>query len=349
MTTPDPALASALVVMMEGEAGFGDPDLTALARTEVAERLAAGAEVNGYYEGRTLLSYAVGWKRADIINLLLRHGARLNDYANNPEHEFLYYSVAGEAYEPEIVRLLARHGANFADFDREVMPIATGSDQIPELHIPSYEVARLCLAQRGERNPTPITNPFYLAQIRSFESAYGGMKTWMVEGRNPYKLRPVFSFDRFGRTVTRLPDGRLVLIAGEHEDGYDPDFYIYNDVCVLDDRGNVSYFTYPEQDFPPTDFHTATLMDDHILIIGCLGYQKQRVEGETQVLRLDLSSWRVSRVETSGDKPGWIHRHTARMTDGEIVVSGGKIEPGFRDFNGVHALNPRTMRWRKIS
>lgn len=40
---------------------------------------------------------------------------------------------------------------------------------------------------------------------------------------------PVWCFNRFGATRTKLPDGRTVCIGGEHEDFYDPDFYIYND------------------------------------------------------------------------------------------------------------------------
>lgn len=46
---------------------------------------------------------------------------------------------------------------------------------------------------------------------------------------NPdWPFSPVRCFQRFGSTVTVLPDGRLVHIGGEHEDEYDPDFCIYN-------------------------------------------------------------------------------------------------------------------------
>jgi hypothetical protein len=43
-----------------------------------------------------------------------------------------------------------------------------------------------------------------------------------------WPFTPVWCFDRFGGTVTVLPDGRQVYIGGEHEDYYDPDFCIYN-------------------------------------------------------------------------------------------------------------------------
>ena len=45
--------------------------------------------------------------------------------------------------------------------------------------------------------------------------------------------QPFWSWQRFGRTSTALPDGRVIHIAGEHEDFYDPDFCIYNDVMVV--------------------------------------------------------------------------------------------------------------------
>src|SRR5262245_54182637 len=44
---------------------------------------------------------------------------------------------------------------------------------------------------------------------------------------------PIWTFDRMGQTRTELPDGRVVCIDGEHEDHYDPDFCIYNDVVVF--------------------------------------------------------------------------------------------------------------------
>ncbi len=43
---------------------------------------------------------------------------------------------------------------------------------------------------------------------------------------------PVWCFERYGQSITCLPDGRFVQIGGEHEDSYDRDFCIYNDVFV---------------------------------------------------------------------------------------------------------------------
>jgi hypothetical protein len=44
----------------------------------------------------------------------------------------------------------------------------------------------------------------------------------------------VWTFPWTRKSCTGLPDGRVVCIAGEHEDYYGPDFYIYSDVVVFD-------------------------------------------------------------------------------------------------------------------
>lgn len=61
--------------------------------------------------------------------------------------------------------------------------------------------------------------------------------------------KPVWSHDRFGMSLTILPDGRFVQIAGEHEDPYDPDFCIYNDVFVHDGKGGIEIYGYPMEVF----------------------------------------------------------------------------------------------------
>ncbi|WP_306046374.1 hypothetical protein [Nioella sp. MMSF_3534] len=352
MTAPDPMLASALLVVLETDERFTSPEdreILQLAWDEIHDRLAAGAEVNGvltddYGSTGSLLARAIGWQCYDIAKLLLAHGAAPTDPLTG--HIGAYEAAFDQ---PQMIRLLMEHGADATLFDRDDLPAALGTDRIPETPVPPDMPDRYFTAQRGTRNPQPCDNPFFLNQIRTFHTAYWGAKS---AGRDPADRRgihPIFSFDRFGRTVTRLPDGRFVLIAGEHEDSYDSDFCIYNDVCVLDGDGNVDYFLYPVEDFPPTDFHSATLLDDHILIIGCLGYRTQRQDGVAPVLRLDLETWRVTPVDTTGDNPGWIHRHRAELVDGQIIVSGGCTEPGFRANPDRFALTLKTMRWHRIS
>lgn len=80
-------------------------------------------------------------------------------------------------------------------------------------------------------------------------------------------------------TYTNLADGTLVQIGGEHEDKYDPDFIVYNDVIIvrpdLDGNakrssGGFEIYGYPEDKFPNTDRHTATYIPslNAILIVG---------------------------------------------------------------------------------
>ena len=164
---------------------------------------------------------------------------------------------------------------------------------------------------------------------------------WMIQSdHNPWTARealglessyshgnPDWCFDRFGMSSTTLPDGSIVSIAGEHEDFYDPDFCIYNDVIVHRLDGSVEIYGYPSDVFPPTDSHTATLVGDKIILIGSLGYDGTRRFGHTPVYQIDVGSFRVDAVPTTGDWPGWVFKHSARLlpSGGQIEVTGGQF------------------------
>jgi hypothetical protein len=140
---------------------------------------------------------------------------------------------------------------------------------------------------------------------------------------------PIWTFDRMGRTCTELTDGRTVCVGGEHEDYYDPDFCIYNDVVVFGPNDQIEIFGYPKEVFPSTDFHTATLAGDQIILIGCLGYSDDRRAGHTPVYALHLADFHISSVSTSGEIPGWISDHEAESSaEGIITVRGGKVIGG---------------------
>ncbi len=163
---------------------------------------------------------------------------------------------------------------------------------------------------------------------------------------------PFWSWIRFGRTSTTLPDGRVIHIAGEHEDFYDPDFCIYNDVVVEHPDGRREFYLYPKEVFPPTDFHSATLVGTDIVLIGSLGYLDLRRFGETQVLRLDTATLRIEPVATTGEQPGWISRHTAQLLgDASIVVGGGTVHRSRQDKGPSQrrfALDLTTKAWRRL-
>src|SRR5262245_20211093 len=102
-----------------------------------------------------------------------------------------------------------------------------------------------------------MNNAFWEAMVHSRVSGYQAASDL---GLPAITRPPVWCFQRFGQSITQLPDGRIIEIGGEHEDHYDPDFCIYNDVVVHRGDGAFDIFGYPEDVFPPTDFHTATLV-----------------------------------------------------------------------------------------
>lgn len=206
-------------------------------------------------------------------------------------------------------------------------------------------------ARRGSHPAEDQTNPVWLWILDTNVTAFHANDHF--KGPNPYErdTGPGWCFNRFGRTVTDLPDGRRIIISGEHEDSYDPDFFIYNDVVVVESDGRVRILGYPEEHFPPTDSHSATLLGDSILLIGNLGYGHFRRPGDTQVMRLDLGTMEFSAVETTGEKPGWISRHEAELQDGSIVIRDGMIqhaEDYLENFDSWR-LDLGTWQWTRLT
>lgn len=185
---------------------------------------------------------------------------------------------------------------------------------------------------RGEEN-LPLDDENGLAGF-GFRMREGKLKS----GYGPYRARdefkvplnredgPIWTFERYGTTRNELPDGRTVCIGGEHEDYYDADFCIYNDVIVLGPEGRIEIYGYPKEIFPPTDFHTASLLNGRIIIVGSLGYMQERHPGYTPVYSLDLSGYHMSEIKTSGEMPGWISEHESVLgSNGTITIRGGKV------------------------
>lgn len=169
-----------------------------------------------------------------------------------------------------------------------------------------------------------MTNPVWNWAAEHSLDSWG--LTRAFRGPPSNEAGPCWSFSRYGRTETILLDGRVIRIGGQHEDWYDPDFYIYNDVIVTDAYGNTEIYGYPDDVFPPTDFHTATLVNDRIVMIGSLSYSKFR-KRNAQVMLLDTDSYAIERLEITGDSPLWLNKHSAHLLeDGSaIVVRGGFI------------------------
>lgn len=180
-----------------------------------------------------------------------------------------------------------------------------------------------CLPRRGNANPEIMTNDIWV---------------WMIEtGLRPSKAHeaigigesksPGWTFSRIGSTETTLADGSVVYVGGEHSDWEDNASYTYNDVIVKSPHGSISIYGYPEEIFPPSYDHTATLVGDQIFIIGRIGYLEQLEKEATSVLVLDTKSYCIRSLKTSGTQPGWLFKHTAKLSSSgdAIICDEGRV------------------------
>lgn len=220
-------------------------------------------------------------------------------------------------------------------------------------------VAGLARPRYGNANPEFVVNPFWEYMVRNRRQAHWARSRFAIPGRaygpgdRDQPDGPVWCFTRYGRTASVL-SFETVYVGGEHEDWYDPDFCIYNDV-VVEAHGDeeIHILCYPFDIFPPTDFHTATVVRNDIWLIGSLGYVPLRRPGETQVMRLETEDYVISAVETHGDNPGWISQHVAYhdpFTD-EIRVVGGEVwqaDATMRKNERAYALSLNTLEWRDL-
>jgi len=206
----------------------------------------------------------------------------------------------------------------------------------------------------GNSNPERMNNPVWEWLVKSKINAYQANER--LKGPSAIEAGPGWCFDRFGQSSNQLPDGRVVFIAGEHEDHYDPDFYIYNDVVVQNLNGRIDVFGYPRDVFPPTDFHSATLVSNRIILIGNLGYPEERRPEKTPVVILNLDTFAIVAAQTSGTPPGWIHSHKATLSDDgrSILLQRGKLDRGEKDKSLVENIDDWRLhlsdwRWERLT
>jgi ankyrin repeat protein len=282
--------------------------------------LREGADVHRTDEfGTTALMKAVENDDLECVELFLNAGADVSVDANG--------TALSRGRSREVILRLLDAGADPADLGyhghRLLTDLAVGDDD-PLIAISPEEFQRSSTRRFGMANPERMQAPFWEAMIYAGVSGYAARQRFGEVGNRA--AGPVWCAQRFGQSLTRLPDGRTIQIGGEHEDFYDPDFCIYNDLFVTWPNGRVAIYGYPEEAFPPTDFHTATLVGDSLYLIGGLGYAGTRRYGETPVYRLDLRTLRIERLAIEGKAPGWIYGHQAAvMQSGVIRVWGGKV------------------------
>lgn len=285
-----------------------------------------GADIEGGDQmGYTALACAAASGDVAMVRTLLDLGA-------NPNGDVQFSSVIEQASNREVVLLLLEAGADPLELKHEGrrMLLDLGEpdeDLLDDVTKDEYLAGRR--PSETEGNPEETTNPFRVAMIRSGVNAYRARARFGDEPDFACRLsgRPssqVWCADRHGQSVTLLPDGRTILVAGEHEDYYDPDFCIYNDVIVFEPSGQIRIFGYPYSVFPPTDFHTATLVDSDLYILGSLGYVDERNTG-MPVYRLNTVNYQMEKVWTSGEDPGRIYNHRAQLVGPKTIrIEGGK-------------------------
>jgi len=298
--------------------------------------------------GHTPVMDAVESSAVSCFGLLIEAGAdwKTGKYGSDP--------LICEATHPKIIQRLLDLGEDPAHIEKEALRKWIGLGTSDELPVSKADYQQGSSRRFGSANPERMDVPFWHAMVRNGWTGYQAAKQF---GDDSFERGdPVWCHHRFGMSLTPLPDGRFVQIAGEHEDHYDPDFCIYNDVIVHDGKGGFEILGYPEDVFPPTDFHSATLVGEWIYLIGNLGYPQTREAfgGETPVFRFQIATGSMERVPTRGNSPGWIHKHRAKLENGCIHVSQGEVlsvsaDGGSTkaDLEGSYSLELATGAWTR--
>lgn len=244
----------------------------------------------------------------------------------------------------------------------EFMPNSTKRVHAPtgsstRKHLPPFEeFVKHYSFEFGQTNPQVMNNPFWLYMAQNPKiSAYKIMMDYDSQGSDlEFIDKAVYTHDRFGAAEVALPNGDIIKIGGGHEDYYDPNYCVYNEVVRYGDKGEVTIYGYPEEVLQPMYNHTATYVPSQnaIYIIG--GYQENREMGDTLVYKLDLNTFSIECVPTIGAKPGWIMEHSCSLGKDEnaVVVRHGKISWNGEDGRlrsvknrSVFKLNLATFVW----
>ncbi len=287
----------------------------------------------------------------DALNILIAAGGDIDAEGSSG-------TALHNTSNPEVVRYLLSAGADQANLSYQGIRSLLRLDPVPDsnaLQVSQKDFEQGRCRRFGTSNPESINDPFWLGMIRSGITGWEASRLFAQEDSR--FNAPVWCAQRFGQSITLLPDGRIIQVGGEHEDSYDPDFCIFNDVFVHHPDGSIDIYAYPEDVFPPTDFHTATLVGETIILIGSLGYHGKRHPGVTPVYALNTRTLHIDALATHGDMPGWISRHRATAIDSHLLkVSGGKLivqgkrrdETDYVANHKTHVLDLRSRVWREI-
>ena len=299
------------------------------------------------------------------LKALVAMGADISAENDNYDAMTMYWEDPGDedesvnitaikyAKNPEIVAALIEAGANFNHLRRTMRAVILGyramedpaslTETRPEFSIKDMEKYKSPLY--GKSNPELATNSYWQAMVKCGWSPEQITKTCNIG-------KPVWTYRRNWRTgsIIPLPDGRYIEIGGEYFE-YDgsPNNWTYNDVIVHNGKGNCDIYIYPEEVFPPLCGHTATLVNQHIYIIGedCANESESDIKSSdhTHLFRLDIATMKIEKIETSGDIPDQVGRHYASY-DGKSKIIIQKVDYGN---NHKYTLCLESIRWKKLA
>ena len=165
--------------------------------------------------GHTAIEEAVEDGASKCFARLVEAGA---DWQKRNEFGF---GLMNDASHPDIIRQLIDLGANPSELEKEERNKLIGLPAC-ELEVSKEDYHAGRERRFGTANPERMNIPFWDAMVRCGKNAYHATNQF---GDSSYDLgTATWCHDRFGMSLTPLPDGRWVEIAGEHEDHYDPDF-----------------------------------------------------------------------------------------------------------------------------
>lgn len=300
--------------------------------------------------GYTPLIQACEYGSINCVKILIKTGV---DIFKKDRSQFSRETAISHARKSEIAELLIAQGA-------DINELSSSSTVRLELLSLNKNDSITCSKEEylegkhrefGKKNPELCKFEFWDDMVRNSKSAWHAKEHFNDSTDHD---QPIWCYERFGKTITALENSEYIEIGGEHEDSYDPDFCIYNEVFHHKGEGDFDIYMYPKEVFSPTDNHSATKIEKFIYIIGNLGYRGARQFNSTPVYRLNTKDFSVEKVATSGDAPGWIYNHIAVLEGDDTICIKGGVTVKSKDEREVHEnnkydykLSAQTLTWTR--
>jgi ankyrin repeat protein len=206
-----------------GKCGWGGTILTEALRIGKSKAvkllIERGADINAKTSmDESCLMLAAEAGSQECIKLLLEKGADL-DYTSEFNDTVISY-----ANDFECAKLLLREGQDLNGFNKKLRQKLKGFEWTGLFTVSKEEQMADKSHRFGKTNPELMDVAFWRDMVRSGKSGWAARDYFEDNDRST----PIWCFsERYGVSFTLLPDGRVIEIAGEHEDFYDPDFCIY--------------------------------------------------------------------------------------------------------------------------